>query len=182
VVEAATYVFWEKGFAATTLSDLEAATGVDRSTLYNSFDGKTGIYRAATDAYVDGAEETMFEPLYMGANGLADVVEFLDRLHANLGSGSNPRGCLIVNDMASAADADARTRYLRRLQGGLTATLDRAARSGQIESDTVARRSQILTAAILGINLAHRESTQTTSARVLLNGIRDEVRSWAIVR
>ena len=94
VVEAATYVFWEKGFAATTLSDLEAATGVDRSTLYNSFDGKTGIYRAATDAYVDGAEETMFEPLYMGANGLADVVEFLDRLHANLGSGSNPRGCL----------------------------------------------------------------------------------------
>jgi len=179
VVTAAAYAFWAKGFAATTLSDLEEATGVDRSTLYNSFDGKRGIYRAATAAYVAIAEEDLFDPLLAGVEGIEDIVEFLDRLDNNLGNEGNPRGCLIVNDISSASDCEARTRYLEILEGGFQVALERASSSGEIDSETVSRRTQFLTAAILGINLAHRESTQTTSARALLNGVRTEVRSWA---
>jgi TetR/AcrR family transcriptional repressor of nem operon len=182
VVAAATYVFWEKGFAATTLSDLEAATGVDRSTLYNSFDGKTGIYRAATTAYVSAAEATLFQPLYTGSKGTENIVEFLNQLEDNLCSEDNPRGCLIVNDMASNADTAARTSYLEKLEGGFRAALERASATGEIDGATVSRRIQFLTAAILGINLAHRESVHTASAQGLLSGVRDEVRSWSVVQ
>jgi TetR/AcrR family transcriptional repressor of nem operon len=182
VVAAATYVFWEKGFAATTLSDLEVATGVDRSTLYNSFGGKAGIYRAASMTYVNAAEEGLFQPLYAGTNGTEDIAEFLTRLEDNLCSGGNPRGCLIVNDMASNVDTAARTSYLEKLEGGFRAALERALASGEIDGATVPRRIQFLTAAILGINLAHRESAHTTSAQELLNGVRDEVRSWSVVQ
>ena len=179
VVSAATYVFWEKGFAATTLSDLEEATGVDRSTLYNSFDGKKGIYRAATAAYVAGAGETMFEPLQAGVKGLEDIVDFLDMLDNNLRTKGQPRGCLIVNDMASNSDHEARANYLEMLQAGFRAALGRAAAAGEIDVATVSRRSHLLTAAILGINLAHRESARTASAQVLLSGVRAEVQSWS---
>lgn len=85
--------FWVKGVEATTLSDLEAATGVDRSSIYNSFGGKEGLCRSATSAYVESAEEVLFEPLYKGTAGIADLIEFLDRIAANLGAGTNPQGC-----------------------------------------------------------------------------------------
>ena len=44
VLTAAVFAFWAGGYEGTTVSDLEAATGVDRSTLYSDmlmrmFDG-----------------------------------------------------------------------------------------------------------------------------------------------
>jgi TetR/AcrR family transcriptional repressor of nem operon len=180
VVAAAILAFWAKGFEATTLGDLEAATGVDRSSIYNSFGGKEGLYRSAAAAYVDGAEELLFEPLHSGTAGIADLIEFLDRLSTNLGAGPNPQGCLIVNDMAATVDHLSTDRYLRRLEGGLFAALERASESGETNEVMNAQRCQLLTAAILGVNIAHRNDSSGTRARNLINGLRSEVSSWAL--
>ena len=104
VISEAMRMFWSKGFSSTTLNDLEHATGVDRSTLYNSFDGKDGLYRSAAAAYVDGVEQELFASLFVGTGGIADVVEFIDRLDDVFRSGARPRGCLIINDLASDVD------------------------------------------------------------------------------
>jgi AcrR family transcriptional regulator len=180
VVAAAIIAFWTKGFEATTLTDLEAATGVDRSSIYNSFGGKEGLYLSATAAYVDSAEDVLFEPLYKGTAGIADIVEFLDRLAKNLGAGSNPDGCLIVNDMAATVDRRATDRYLTRLEDGLRAALERASQAGETDPNMNARRCQILTAAILGINITHRNDDTRTRAPNLINALRSEVNSWTV--
>ncbi len=180
VVAAAIIPFWAKGFEATTLSDLEAATGIDRSSIYNSFGGKDGLYRSATAAYVDSAEEVLFEPLHHGAEGVADIIEFLDRLAENLGAGANPQGCLIVNDMIAAVDHQSTTRYLMRLEAGLRAALDRASESGETDPDMNAQRSGLLTAAILGVNITHRNDESGTRARIFIDALRTEVNSWPI--
>ena len=78
VVAGAIIAFWAKGFEATTLSDLESATGLDRSSIYNSFGGKDGLYRSAASAYVDGAEDLLFEPLFKGKDGVTDIIEFFE--------------------------------------------------------------------------------------------------------
>jgi AcrR family transcriptional regulator len=61
VVAAAIVAFWAKGFEATTLSDLEAATGVDRSSIYNSFGGKEGLYRSAAAARKAASSSTTWQ-------------------------------------------------------------------------------------------------------------------------
>jgi TetR/AcrR family transcriptional repressor of nem operon len=180
VVAAAMITFWTKGFEATTLSDLEAATGVDRSSIYNSFEGKNGLYRSAAAAYVDMAEDLLFEPLHKGTAGIADLIEFLDRLATNLGAGTNPQGCLIVNDMAATVDRPSTDRYLTRLEGGLGAALERASESGETNAAMNTQRRQLLTAAILGVNIAHRNGGSGTRARALISGLRSEVGSWAL--
>jgi TetR/AcrR family transcriptional repressor of nem operon len=179
VVEAAIIAFWAKGFEATTLSDLEAATGVDRSSIYNSFGGKEGLYKSAAAAYVDSAEDVLFEPLHHGKAGLADVIEFLDRLAANLGAGSNPQGCLIVNDMSDAVDHKSTDRYLKRLEDGLRAALERASVYEEINATMNTQRYQLLTAAVLGVNITHRNDMSGVRARDLINAIGSEVNSWA---
>jgi TetR/AcrR family transcriptional repressor of nem operon len=180
VVSAAISAFWAKGFDATTTADLEAATGVDRSTIYNSFGGKTGLYRSATAAYVDSAEEVLFEPLHKGTAGVYNIVEFLDRLSANLGAGDNPQGCLIVNDMSAAAvDHRATNRYLTRLEDGLCAALGRASNSGETNPKMNSQRCQLLTGAILGVNITHRNDETGIRAHRMIGALRAEVMTWA---
>lgn len=45
-------VFWDKGFSATSLDDLSAASGMNRPSLYNAFGDKTQIYRKLLDDYI----------------------------------------------------------------------------------------------------------------------------------
>jgi len=178
VISAAIAPFWSKGFEATTLEELEAATGVDRSTIYNSFGGKTGLHHSAAMAYVDLSQDRLFEPLVHGTDGIADIVEFLDRLAGLLGSGENPPGCLIVNDMAADINHDATDRYLESLQSGILAALERASGAGDTDPTKNAQRSRTLTAAVLGVNLTHRRSTDALPAQSLIDGLRSEVISW----
>ena len=37
-------VFWQDGFAATSLDDLSAATGLNRPSLYGAFGDKRALY------------------------------------------------------------------------------------------------------------------------------------------
>jgi TetR/AcrR family transcriptional repressor of nem operon len=180
VIGAAIRPFWTKGFTATTLGDIEQAAGVDRSTLYNSFGGKRGIYGSAAAAYVDGAEEHLFAPLNHGDGGISSILDFIDRVGGSLFSGVNPRGCLIVNDLNSAGDPNATHRYLNGLRDGLAAALDRAGALGEIDPESSTQRVQFLSAAILGVNLASKSVSDQGLARSLLAGIRQEISTWLV--
>jgi TetR/AcrR family transcriptional repressor of nem operon len=180
VVSSATQAFWAKGYADTTLGDLEAATGVDRSTLYNSFDGKAGLYRSATAAYLDQAECLLFVSLHEGSGGLDDVLTFLERLGSQYTAGTNPPGCLIVNDMADETEGAATVRYLELLRDGLLAALARAESAGESSGGQVESRAQLLAAAVVGVNLVNRTTTDTGTTMSTLNGLRAEVESWRL--
>lgn len=45
------HVFRRKGFAATSVRDLEAAAGITSGSLYNSYGDKRGLFRAASAHY-----------------------------------------------------------------------------------------------------------------------------------
>ncbi len=52
-------VFWAKGYAATSLDDLSAATQMNRPSLYNAFGEKAQVFKAVLDDYIDE-----IKPLY----------------------------------------------------------------------------------------------------------------------
>ena len=177
VVESAIWAFFAKGFDGTSLGDLEAATGVDRSTLYNSFGGKKGLYSSATQTYLEFAEAGLFEPLLVGTDdGYADILEFLGRLRSGLTSPTAIPGCLIVNDMAAGADPGAAKRYRSMLEEGLERALTRA---GDADADRRATRAGLLSTSVLGVNLV----SKTTGGEVdeidrLIDSMEGEVRRW----
>src|SRR5260370_8718148 len=53
VMEKSIPVFWEHGFADTSLADLETATGVNRSGLYTEFRDKEDLFLASLGHYVE---------------------------------------------------------------------------------------------------------------------------------
>ena len=51
VLDRATRLFWERGFGGTSISDLEAAMGIGRTSIYAAFGAKEDLFMAAIDHY-----------------------------------------------------------------------------------------------------------------------------------
>ena len=98
VLEKALPVFWEHGFADTTLQDLEAATGVNKSGLYTEFRDKNDLYLATLRHYIEtsGIKNTLVaEPL-----GWHNVENYL---RVALGCLDGQKGCFSTNSMREFA-------------------------------------------------------------------------------
>ncbi|HSB95178.1 MAG TPA: TetR family transcriptional regulator, partial [Spongiibacteraceae bacterium] len=58
VVGAALEQFWRAGFTATNIDTLIAGTGLNKHSLYQAFDGKTGLFIAALELYLAEYSQT----------------------------------------------------------------------------------------------------------------------------
>lgn len=178
VIDAAIGAFWENGLEATTLPDVEAATGVDRSTLYNSFGGKTGLYELATARYLQKAELWLFAPLVDGTDdGLGDIIEFLERLKSGLTSAEARPGCLIVNDMAASPNKRPGEKYQQLLETGLRTALSR---TDDASAETIEHRVGLVASAVIGVNLMSRSGRSPGDVGHLIDSIVAQVRSWQV--
>src|ERR1700751_2036928 len=98
VLEKAMPVFWNHGFADTSLQELEQATGVNRSGLYTEFRDKEDLFVACLRHYLESQEKRGLlsrEPL-----GWKNVETFLKNGPLKKGE---KQGCFSVNSMRELA-------------------------------------------------------------------------------
>ncbi|MFL6709657.1 MAG: TetR/AcrR family transcriptional regulator [Massilia sp.] len=98
VLDKALPVFWQNGYAHTTVQDLELATGVNKSGLYGEFSGKEDLFLSSLLYYManrGGAERLLREPL-----GWDNVQSFLE---LSLTRPYGQRGCFVVNSLREVA-------------------------------------------------------------------------------
>lgn len=137
-LERATQVFWAKGFEATSLDDLCAATGLGRSSLYAAFGDKRELYLRSLERYeaksVLRIAEALNRPLPFREAFAAFVSRYIDDIVA----GPGRRGCFIGNCAAELArdDREARAlvrRSLQRLEATFREALARAQGRGELD-------------------------------------------------
>jgi AcrR family transcriptional regulator len=99
--------FWKAGYAATTLDDLSAATGMNRPSLYAAFGDKQDIYIKAYRRYRRQMRDE-FRPILEAEAPVGDVLrKVLETCRDIYLSGRDgPRGCLTVVTASSEAVAD----------------------------------------------------------------------------
>src|SRR3954451_12943615 len=88
-------VFWRQGYEGTALSDLTAAMGINRPSLYAAFGNKDALFRRVLERYADGpaayTHEALEEPTARA------VVERLLRGAIEVTTDPlTPPGCLLV--------------------------------------------------------------------------------------
>jgi len=105
--------FWKDGFAATSLDDLSAATGLNRPSLYGAFGDKRALYIRAYRRYREHVREA-FAPLFAEAAPLRDKLRriLVAALDLYLGGEEGPRGCFTVLSASSDAVADPEIRKI----------------------------------------------------------------------
>lgn len=150
VVRAARAVFWRDGFENASIPDLERATALSRSSIYNAFGSKRGLFDATVQSYLDEVIRPRLRPLQQDPVAPDALATYLDGLSAAfLRADSLPaaNGCLLINAAGSpiAHDpevartiADYRDELRRALGRGVDAAMPEAttAERGRI-ADTV---------------------------------------------
>lgn len=170
VLHAATDVFWRNGYDATSTRDLCAAVGLDRSSVYNAFGSKRGLFVRALEGYLDERAErqrALVEdtaapvPARIGAL-LAAVVD--DEEHGRVGR--KGRGCFAVNTVVELAGRDegvfaALEADTARRLAALRDVLAVGQAAGEIaDRRTPEAMARFVNATIAGIRIAAQGGTQ----------------------
>src|SRR5271154_1039208 len=106
-------LFRRSGFAATSLDDLSAVTGMNRPSLYGAFGDKRELYIKSYQRYRNDARAAMIDIFRqkMPIRGrLARI--YAAALEIYLTGASEPRGCFTVMTAASEAIADPEIREM----------------------------------------------------------------------
>jgi TetR/AcrR family transcriptional repressor of nem operon len=130
VLRKAVFLFWKRGFEATSMSALIKATGLNSASLYKEFGNKERLYETALEDYRQKELEPFIRPLIDEPN-MAGIEKFLAGLVKNA-TNADFQGCLMMNTLAEREVVGAGA--LRRVEGfcgRLGAVLENAVRGAQ---------------------------------------------------
>lgn len=182
VAEKAMYVFWRQGYEATSVEDLVEATGLSRSSLYQAFGSKQGLFDASLERYLHGVTQ-LLAPLERGTGGLDDVLAFFASWRQRLvDERATSLGCLMTNSIAELAATQPWIReigdsYQVRLRGSFVRALAVASDRGEIPADTISRRADVLSWLMMGLFIAARGQPPQVIEACIDEAIA-EVASW----
>jgi AcrR family transcriptional regulator len=100
VVRAARTLFWTVGYESASIPELETATGLSRSSIYNAFGSKRGLFDAAVQSYLDEVVRPRLRPLTGGTVAPGAIIDYLQGLRDAFGTLTSmpaSHGCLLVN-------------------------------------------------------------------------------------
>jgi AcrR family transcriptional regulator len=137
-IEAAMRAFWSTGFEATSTEDLCEATGLGRSSIYNTFKSKRNLFEKALRRYMESKTASAIELLESTLPAQEKVRTLLwQSIDTETG---DPTGCLVVNSMVELAPHDPEiAKQLQRDHGrrleALRTAIDVGRRDGEIDAD-----------------------------------------------
>lgn len=107
VLHQAAQLFWERGYEATSLSDLEAHLGLGRQSLYNTFGDKHGLFLKALERYRREVGDLSFTALNAPGAGLGAIRKFFRWTVDMLTVPGPRRGCMVANTILERGNQDA---------------------------------------------------------------------------
>lgn len=96
VLDKAMYLFWEKGYDATYISDLIETMGISRSSLYDSFGNKEDLFKQVLEHYKNYGYRKR-NLLFSGINTKASLKSFFYQHIEKCYSDDIPKSCIITN-------------------------------------------------------------------------------------
>lgn len=138
-LEQATQVFWRLGYQGASMSELTAATGLSKPSLYAAFGDKEALYLECMRRYLARSVALQTQLLDDEPDARRAVEDFMRAMAALQADPALPGGCFIVNGTADCGGAtipQAVDAALRAASGGteqrLLERLKRAQREAQL--------------------------------------------------
>ena len=183
VIKKAMTIFWERGYDATSISDLEKATGLSRISIYNTFGDKEGLFLRALDLYHSNAT-LVFEKIAQG--GLEDIERFFEWFARPFSAkATNQSGCLMVNTILDIWQAEPAVyekveAYRNMLRSAYTRALQNAQEKREMEAThtEIADRAEFLVGAQWGAAAVVRFHHSTPAAAPMNKIVCETIRSW----
>ena len=171
VLDQAMRAFWRKGYEATSVQELVAATGINRASMYDTFGDKRGLFLAAIDHYL--AQVNGRRLALLAAPGPAKQVlrhYFEELLAFSCGEGRR-LGCLLTNSAIELAPHDRQLgeklrATMARVEARFQEVIERGQRRGEIPATHEPRAlARFLLNAVQGLRVLSRAEASEASLR-----------------
>lgn len=137
VVEQAMLLFWQKGFHATSMRDLQQAVDLRPGSLYATFGSKEGLFREALQYYASRAEQRLIQLAAQQGSALQALQLFFQQLVITSAGSAPSHMCLLAKTVAELTDANAELltearRQLTRMEQAFLHLLQQAESAGEL--------------------------------------------------
>ena len=139
-LDAATRLFWEHGYEATSIAELTRRMNITPPSLYAAFGDKRRLFREAVDRYLGGA--TAVARTIEAAPTARDAARDL-MTAAAIGDtgGDTPPGCLLASSIVSCSSAAAEVReelaaIRRAIEAALRSRIEQDVADGRLPAGT----------------------------------------------
>ena len=106
-LDLAVEMFWAKGYEATSLSDLLSGMNISRSSFYQAFGSKHGLFELCLIRFRERQVARMRAALDGAATAKRFIRSMLAAIVSDAASMDTPKGCLIMNTATEFAGRDA---------------------------------------------------------------------------
>jgi TetR/AcrR family transcriptional repressor of nem operon len=162
LLEAAMLIFWEKGYAATSIRDIVEKTNVNQFGIYSIYGDKHGLFLAVLDRYRDKIITEVFAIVERPEASLSSIRQYFYELIEHNSMTVPALGCLMANTMAEFGMEDPEvlqrtSAHAERLRIGFTQALTNAQHSGEVRQDlTIEAMASHLVVSVQGLAVYSR--------------------------
>lgn len=159
VLDAAMQLFWEKGYEATSLSDLTSRMGIQRPSIYSTFGDKKELFEAALRRYTMSRASEIRTKLQNTPSVKEAFRHFFKEVAYEEYTEGLSRGCFCINTMVELAPHDEKFEILTRehqmyLSVIFQETIERGIQSGELDSSIDAKATaQALIVSLIGLTV-----------------------------
>ena len=106
VIDRAMNLFWVRGYEATSMSDLVAATGINRGSIYSAFTDKRTLYIRALKRYDEFHRQKFLTKLRKENPPRETILAMFEAARVWPLTEGHPPGCFLINAAFEFADRD----------------------------------------------------------------------------
>jgi AcrR family transcriptional regulator len=157
VLDSAREQFWNRGYAATRLEDLVAATGLGKGSLYGAFGDKRQLFLNLLKSYSNQQLSNVQQTLTGSGTALERLTRLFEGVARSYAGDTQRRGCFMVNSTSELHGQDpdvvslARATY-QRVEDLLIACVKDAQQGGELDANADPQElGRLLLAALQGI-------------------------------
>lgn len=173
VLTLAMQAFWARGYEATSMSDLVAATGINRGSIYAAFTDKHTLFVQALKHYDRHHRSSFLTAIKKHHRARGAILAVFDSAIESAISGDKRCGCMLVNTALELSAHDPEVEdIVRDSLIALEHFFRSAIAEGQADGSVAANRDPVPTAqALLGLFLGLRVLSRARPEKPLLTAL-----------
>lgn len=142
VLEKVRDLFWSKGFNGTSMQDLVDVTGLNRSSIYNSFGNKKALYELVLKQYQKDSSAFLNDITKGSKNSLDALNAIFKSLIQSINKDAEGKGCFMINCTTELSQSDADLKlFLERKSEGMIQFFENLITEGQTEGSINTKQS-----------------------------------------
>jgi AcrR family transcriptional regulator len=181
VLDRAMYLFWERGYETTSVSELTEAMGITPPTLYSFFGDKKRLFLEAVDRYQSGPGCFGEKALTEEPTAERSMRRLLLDAVASFSNPKGPKGCIVVlgatNCAVESSDIfEALADRRRAAEAAVRKRIAAGRAAGELAEDAdVDALAGLITATLYGLAIKARDGASRATLRKI---VEQTMRAW----